>query len=38
VPLTMSLKMALEGDEQTRWIAILLGSAKDAEYELDTRA
>ena len=34
VPLTMSLKMALEGDERTRWIAILLGSARDAEYAI----
>ena len=25
VPLTMSLKMAMEGDERTRWIAVLLG-------------
>jgi hypothetical protein len=25
VPLTMSLKIALESDEGTRWIAVLLG-------------
>lgn len=38
VPLTMSLKMALEGDERTRWIAVLLGSTRDAEYELEAQA
>lgn len=37
VPLTMSLKMALEGDQRTRWIAVLLGSERDAEYELEHR-
>ena len=34
VPLTMTLKMALESDDNTRWLAILIGSEKDAEYEL----
>ena len=34
VPLTMTLKLALESDERTRWVAILLGSERDAEYEL----
>jgi len=34
VPLTMTLKMALEHDERTRWVAILLGSERDAEYAL----
>jgi predicted PurR-regulated permease PerM len=34
VPLTMTLKMALEADENTRWLAILIGSESDAEYEL----
>jgi len=34
VPLTMTLKMALESGEQTRWIAILIGSERDAEYAL----
>ncbi|NIA28072.1 MAG: AI-2E family transporter [Desulfobulbaceae bacterium] len=34
VPLTMTLKLGLESDERTRWIAILLGSERDAEYAL----
>jgi predicted PurR-regulated permease PerM len=34
VPLSMTLKMALESDERTRWMAILIGSERDAEYEL----
>jgi len=34
VPLTMTLKMALEADERTRWLAILIGSERDAEYAL----
>lgn len=38
VPLTMTLKLALESDERTRWVAILLGSERDAEYELQSRA
>jgi AI-2 transport protein TqsA len=37
VPLTMTLKMALESDERTRWVAILLGSGRDAEYALSRR-
>jgi len=37
VPLTMTLKMALENDERTRWVAILLGSERDAEYALRSR-
>ena len=37
VPLTMTLKMSLESDERTRWVAILLGSERDAEYELRFR-
>jgi predicted PurR-regulated permease PerM len=37
VPLTMTLKLALESDERTRWIAILLGSERDAQYALELR-
>lgn len=32
VPLTMTLKMAMESDDRTRWAAILIGSERDAEY------
>jgi predicted PurR-regulated permease PerM len=38
VPLTMTLKLALESDESTRWVAILLGSERDAEHELQSRS
>jgi predicted PurR-regulated permease PerM len=38
VPLTMTLKMALENDERTQWVAILLGSERDAIYALRRRA
>ena len=31
VPLTMTLKIALESHEDTRWVAVLLGSAKSVE-------
>ncbi len=37
VPLTMTLKLALENDEDTRWIAIFLGSERDAQHELASR-
>ncbi|MDO6462382.1 AI-2E family transporter [Granulosicoccaceae sp. 1_MG-2023] len=29
VPLTMTLKIALEGNEETRWLAVILGSERD---------
>ncbi|MEE4162766.1 MAG: AI-2E family transporter [Woeseiaceae bacterium] len=35
VPLTMVVKLMLETDEETRWIAILLGSERDAKHTLD---
>ncbi len=34
VPLTMALKLALESDVRTRWIAIFIGSERDAQYAL----
>ena len=37
VPLTMTLKLALESDPRTRWVAILIGSERDAQYALDKR-
>lgn len=38
VPLTMTLKLGLESDESTRWIAVFLGSERDAQYALASRA
>lgn len=38
VPLTMTLKMALESDPRTRWVAILIGSQRDARYAIRRRA
>jgi len=32
IPLTMTLKFAFESNESTRWIALLLGSEKFAEF------
>lgn len=37
VPLTMTLKLALESDASTRWIAILIGSERDAQHALRSR-
>ena len=37
VPLTMTVKLLLESDEETRWIAILLGSERDAQHAIDER-
>ena len=34
VPLTMTLKLALESHEDSQWLAILIGSERDAEYAL----
>jgi predicted PurR-regulated permease PerM len=38
VPLSMTLKLALESDDRTKWMAILIGSERDAEYALQKRA
>ena len=38
VPLSMTLKLALENDERTRWVAVLLGSERDADYAIRRRA
>ena len=37
VPLSMTLKLALESDDNTRWIAILIGSERDAQYAIAKR-
>jgi AI-2 transport protein TqsA len=37
VPLTMGVKIALSGQESTRWLSILLGSNKDAFRVLQTK-
>ena len=37
VPLTMTLKLGLENDARTRWIAILIGSERDAQHAIASR-
>ncbi|MEJ2138535.1 MAG: AI-2E family transporter [Gammaproteobacteria bacterium] len=34
VPLTMTVKLALETDESTHWIAVIIGSERDAQHYL----
>ncbi len=34
VPLTMSMKIMFEQNQQTKWIAIMLGTQEDAENSL----
>ena len=34
VPLSMTLKLALESDERTRWVAVFIGSQRDAQHSL----
>jgi AI-2 transport protein TqsA len=36
VPLSMTLKLALENDERTRWVAVFIGSQRDAQHTLAT--
>jgi len=34
VPLSMTLKLALENDARTRWVAVFIGSQRDAQHTL----
>jgi AI-2 transport protein TqsA len=34
VPLSMTLKLALESNDRTRWVAIFIGSQRDAQHTL----
>ena len=38
VPLTMAFKLAFESNANTRWIAILIGSERDAQHALDKQS
>jgi len=37
IPLTMTLKFAFESNENTRWIALLLGSEKSDEFSISIK-
>ena len=37
VPLTMALKMGLESDKETEWLAILIGSETDAMHKMELK-
>ena len=36
IPLTIMLKIALENQDETRWIGIMLGAGKRLDAELDS--
>ncbi len=38
IPLTMAVKIAMDASDQTRWIAVLLGSSSDVDQVLAQRA
>ena len=37
VPLSMTLKLAMESDDSTRWIAIFIGSQRDAQHAVSSQ-